>query len=107
MKPGATPPSGGSSRHQPVLAPVVGCGGRSRLHVSRVGSIRSQMRTFIQPQKKQTEEKIEVRVDANIAGLLKEYAEFLESPPGYVVTEILRKAFRKDKAFAHWKQGRE
>jgi hypothetical protein len=65
------------------------------------------MRTFIQPQKKHTEEKIEVRVDANIAGMLKEYAEFLESPPGYVVTEILRKAFRKDKAFAQWKQGRE
>jgi hypothetical protein len=39
--------------------------------------------------------------------MLKEYAEFLESPPGYVVTEILRKAFRKDKAFAQWKQGRE
>jgi len=35
------------------------------------------MRTFIQPQKKHTEEKIEVRVDANIAGMLKEYAEFL------------------------------
>ena len=65
------------------------------------------MRTFIQPQKKHTEEKIEVRVDASIALMLKEYAEFLESPPGYVVTEILRKAFRKDKAFAQWKQGRE
>ena len=65
------------------------------------------MRTFIQPQKKLTEEKIEVRVDANIAGMLKDYAEFLESPPGYVVTEILRKAFRKDKAFAQWKQGRD
>ena len=65
------------------------------------------MRTFIQPQKKHTEEKIEVRVDANIALMLKEYAEFLESPPGYVVTEVLRKAFRKDKAFAQWKQGRE
>jgi hypothetical protein len=65
------------------------------------------MRTFIQPQKKHTEEKIEVRVDANIAVMLKEYAEFLESPPGYVVTEILRKAFRKDKAFTQWKQGRD
>ncbi len=65
------------------------------------------MRTFIQPQKKQTEEKIEVRIDAHIAGMLKEYAEFLESPPGYVVTEVLRKAFRKDKAFAQWKQARD
>ena len=64
------------------------------------------MRTFIQPQKKHTEEKIEVRVDSGIAAMLKDYAEFLDSPPGYVVTEILRKAFRKDKAFAQWKQGR-
>ncbi len=65
------------------------------------------MRTFIQPQKKHTEEKIEVRVDSSIAAMLKDYAEFLESPPGYVVTEILRKAFRKDKSFAQWKHGRE
>jgi hypothetical protein len=68
---------------------------------------RSPMRTFIQPQKKHTEEKMEVRVDAGIAAMLKEYAEFLESPPGYVVTEVLRKAFRKDKAFAEWRHGRD
>ncbi len=64
------------------------------------------MRTFIQPQKKHTEEKIEVRVEATIAAMLRDYAEFLESPPGYVITEVLRKAFRKDKAFAQWKQNR-
>lgn len=32
VKSGATPAFGGLSRHKPVLAPVVGCGGRSRLH---------------------------------------------------------------------------
>jgi len=40
-------------------------------------------------QKNTTEEKIEVRVDANIAGMLKEYAEFSGESQGYVVTEIL------------------
>jgi predicted transcriptional regulator len=64
------------------------------------------MRTFIQPQKKQNEEKIEVRVDAEIVRTLREYAEFLDSPQGYIVTEILRKAFRKDKAFHTWRTER-
>ncbi len=65
------------------------------------------MRTFIQPQKRHTEEKIEVRIDTGIAAMLKQYAEFLESPPGYVVTEVLRKAFRKDRAFTEWRKARE
>ncbi len=64
------------------------------------------MRTFIQPQRKQNEEKIEVRLDAGVVETLREYAEFLESPQGYVVTEILRKAFRKDKTFATWRNAR-
>jgi len=65
------------------------------------------MRTFIPPQKKLTEEKIEVRVESAIASMLKDYAEFLDSPLGYVVTEVLRKVFRKDKAFLQWREGRE
>ena len=51
------------------------------------------MRTFIPPLKKQVEEKIEIRVDAAVASMLRDYAEFLDSPQGYVVTEVLRRVF--------------
>lgn len=64
------------------------------------------MKTFIQPQKKQNDEKIEVRLDAEVVQSLREYSEFLESPQGYIVTEVLRKAFRKDKAFLTWRNER-
>jgi hypothetical protein len=65
------------------------------------------VRTFIPPLKKQVEEKIEIRVDASVAGMLRDYAEFLDSPQGYVVTEVLRRVFRKDKAFVQWRATRE
>ena len=65
------------------------------------------MRTFIPPLKKQVEEKIEIRVDASVAGMLRDYAEFLDSPQGYVVTEVLRRVFRKDRAFVQWRATRE
>ena len=65
------------------------------------------MRTFIPPLKKKVEEKIEIRVDASVAGMLRDYAEFLDSPQGYVVTEVLRRVFRKDKAFVQWRATRE
>ena len=64
------------------------------------------LKTFIQPQKKQADEKIEVRLDAEVLQTLRDYAEFLESPQGYIVTEVLRKAFRKDKAFLTWRNER-
>lgn len=64
------------------------------------------MKTFIQPQKKQNDEKIEVRLDAEVAQTLREYSEFLESPHGYIITEVLRKAFRKDRAFLSWRNER-
>jgi hypothetical protein len=65
------------------------------------------VRTFIPPLKKQVEEKIEIRIDASVAGMLRDYAEFLDSPQGYVVTEVLRRVFRKDKAFVQWGATRE
>jgi hypothetical protein len=37
---------------------------------------------------------------------LKDYCEFLQSPQSYVVTEVLRKALRKDKAFSSWRDQR-
>ena len=60
------------------------------------------MRTCIQPLKKSTEDEIKVRVDRDVARGLKDYCEFLQSPQSYVVTEVLRKALRKDKAFTDW-----
>jgi hypothetical protein len=65
------------------------------------------MRTFIQPQKKQNEEKIEVKLDLDVIHTLRDYSEFLDSPQGYIVTEILRKAFRKDRAFLSWRGQRD
>ena len=62
------------------------------------------MQTFIKPKKKQEEEKIEIRIDADVLDSLRAYSLFLDSPQGYVVSEILRKAFRKDRAFAEWRK---
>jgi hypothetical protein len=62
------------------------------------------MQTFIKPKKKQDEEKIEIRIDTDVLDSLRAYAQFLDSPQGYVVSEILRKAFRKDRAFAAWRK---
>ncbi|MDQ2945541.1 MAG: hypothetical protein M3Y27_06295 [Acidobacteriota bacterium] len=64
------------------------------------------MKTFIQPQKKQNDEKIEVRLDAEVVQSLRDYSGFLESPQSYIITEVLRKAFRKDKAFLTWRNER-
>ena len=64
------------------------------------------MQTYIQPLKKSAEDEIKVRVDRDVARHLKEYCEFLQSPQSYVVTEVLRKALRKDKAFTAWLAGR-
>ena len=65
------------------------------------------MRTYIQPLKKSTEDEIKVRVDHEVARGLKDYCEFLQSPQSYVVTEVLRKALRKDKAFTAWLSRRD
>ena len=64
------------------------------------------MRTYIQPLKKQTEDELKLRVDSDVAAGLRDYCEFLQSPQNYVVTEVLRKALRKDKAFATWRAER-
>jgi hypothetical protein len=60
------------------------------------------MRTYIQPLKKSAEDEIKVRVDREVARGLKDYCEFLQSPQSYVVTEVIRKALRKDKEFTAW-----
>lgn len=65
------------------------------------------MRTYIQPLKKSTEDEIKVRVDHEVARGLRDYCEFLQSPQSYVVTEVLRKALRKDRAFTAWLSRRD
>ena len=45
---------------------------------------------------------ITCKVPEQIATLLKQYAEFLDSSQEYVVAETLRLAFRKDKEFHAW-----
>ena len=45
---------------------------------------------------------ITCKVPEAVAALLKHYAEFLESSQEHVVTETLRLAFRRDKAFQTW-----
>jgi hypothetical protein len=42
------------------------------------------------------------RLPQAVATSLQQYVEFLESPREYVVTEILRLAFRRDKEFHAW-----
>ena len=42
------------------------------------------------------------KVPQQLATLLKQYAEFLDSSQEYVVTETLRLAFRRDKEFQAW-----
>jgi hypothetical protein len=56
--------------------------------------------------KKQTEDELKLRIDSDVAAGLRDYCEFLQSPQNYVVTEVLRKALRKDKAFANWRAER-
>ena len=45
---------------------------------------------------------ITCKVPEDIATVLKQYAEFLDSSQEYVVAETLRLAFRKDKEFHAW-----
>jgi hypothetical protein len=42
------------------------------------------------------------KVPADLAALLKQYAEFLDSTQEYVVVETLRLAFHRDKEFQTW-----
>jgi hypothetical protein len=42
------------------------------------------------------------KVPVDVAAVLKEYAEFLDSTQEYVVIETLRRAFRLDREFQTW-----
>jgi len=45
---------------------------------------------------------ITYKVPEDVATLLKQYAEFLDSSQEHVVSEILRVAFRRDQEFQGW-----
>jgi hypothetical protein len=45
---------------------------------------------------------ITCKVPEDVARLLKQYAEFLDSSQEHVVSEILRVAFRRDQEFQAW-----
>jgi hypothetical protein len=45
---------------------------------------------------------ITCRLPADIAKLLKQYAEFLDSSQEHILSETLRVAFRRDKEFQAW-----
>ena len=64
------------------------------------------MRSYIQPLHKPTEDDIKVKLPTDVLECLREYCEFLNSPQSYVITEIIRKALRRDKAFHTWRQQR-
>jgi len=64
------------------------------------------MRSFIPRQLKVKEDTIAIRLECEVIDDLKLYSEYLESSQNYVVCQVLRKAFRKDRDFASWRAQR-
>jgi hypothetical protein len=58
--------------------------------------------SYIQKQLKQTRERVEAKLDQELIRDLEHYCRFLESDRDYVISEALKIAFRKDKAFTEW-----
>jgi len=49
---------------------------------------------------------LQVRLEEEVRLNLDRYAEFLDANPSYVVSEVLKMLYRKDKAFQFWLSGR-
>lgn len=60
------------------------------------------MKPFIPKQPKQTRERIEAKLDAQLVRKFERYCQYLDSDRDYVLTQLLEIAFRKDKGFAAW-----
>jgi hypothetical protein len=45
---------------------------------------------------------IQARVEESVKNQLELYAEFIDASPSYVITEALKRLFRKDDDFRHW-----
>ena len=50
---------------------------------------------------------VQLRLDDQARMRLTKYAEFLECSPSYVVSEVLKLLYRKDKQFRTWLSGRQ
>lgn len=48
---------------------------------------------------------VQLRLDEEAHTKLTQYSEFLDCSPSYVVTELLRLLYRKDKDFQSWLSG--
>ena len=48
-----------------------------------------------------------LRIDRDLHGQLREYAEFLNTTKEYIVSSALRRVFRHDKDFIAWQQRRD
>ena len=49
---------------------------------------------------------LSLRLDRPLHERLKRYAEFIDSPKDYVISQALSQLFRKDKEFATWLEAR-
>ena len=56
----------------------------------------------IQPQQKIVRDRIEVRLDRDLAQELERYCKFIQSDRDYVVSQVLKLLFAKDREFREW-----
>ena len=57
------------------------------------------------PSKQPKTTMLQVRLEEEVRLNLDRYAEFLDANPSYVVSEMLKLLYRKDKAFQSWLAG--
>jgi hypothetical protein len=60
------------------------------------------MKPYIAKQPKQTRERIEAKLDAQLVRKFERYCHYLDSDRDYVLSQLLEIAFRKDKGFSAW-----
>ena len=57
------------------------------------------------PSKQPKTTMLQVRLEENVRLNLDRYAEFLDANPSYVVSEVLKLLYRKDRQFQSWLSG--
>ena len=57
------------------------------------------------PSKQPKTTMLQVRLEENVRLNLDRYAEFLDANPSYVVSEVLKLLYRKDREFQSWLSG--
>ena len=60
------------------------------------------MKPYIPKQPKQSRERIEAKLEAQLVRKFERYCQYLDSDRDYVLSQLLEIAFRKDKGFAAW-----